>query len=190
MEREKLQRLLKYCELPPGSEHMTFASFKRSPKLEEAYQAALELAEGPADGWLTIMSDVDRGKTHLAVAICRHWVQSSRPARYAYVPLLLDELRRGFREEGDLSYENRFDFFLRVPLLVLDDLGTEYRTPWVQERLDTIIDYRLMNSLALVVTTNLRMDELPFRISSRLQRRGRVVVIDAPEYSLGKRKPR
>ncbi len=105
------------------------------------------------------------------------------PARYAYVPLLLDELRRGFRADGDQSYERRFDFYLNVPLLMLDDLGVENSTRWVQEKLDTIVDHRLMNGLSLLVTTNLTMDELNFRISSRLQRRnGRVVVIDAAEF--------
>jgi len=51
------------------------------------------------------------------------------------------------------------------------------------EKLDTIIDYRLVQGLPLVATTNKLMDELPFRIESRLQRAGaRVIVIDAPEF--------
>jgi len=176
--------MLNDCELPEASEHMTFENFHVHPGLEEAYQAALAIAEETAEfNWLTLNSDSDRGKTHLLIAVCRHRLRQEKPARYAYVPLLLDELRRGFREGGDLSYEARFDFFLNVPLLALDDLGTEHRTPWVQERIDTILDYRLMHGLALVVTTNLPIDELPFRIASRLQRKGRVVVIDAPAYS-------
>lgn len=183
LEREKLQRMLRMCELPPGTEHMTFENFQVEPSLEEAYDSAVKLAEESADcNWLTLMSGSDRGKTHLLVAMCRRWLARGKPARYAYVLILLDELRRGFREEGDYSYEAYWKFFLNVPLLALDDLGTEHRTNWVQERLDTLIDYRLMNGLALVITTNLGMDELPFRIASRLQRRGKVVIIDAPEY--------
>ena len=182
--QRKRAYMLKNCELPEASEHMTFENFRIHPGTEEAYEAALAVAEERAScNWLTLLSDSDRGKTHLLVAVCRHWLRQEKPARYAYVPLLLDELRRGFREGGDLSYEARFEFFLNVPLLALDDLGTEHRTPWVQERLDTILDYRLMHGLALVVTTNLPMDELPFRIASRLQRKGKVVVIDAAEYS-------
>jgi hypothetical protein len=46
-----------------------------------------------------------------------------------------------------------------------------------------------MNNLPLLVTTNLTMDELHFRISSRLQRRnGKVIVIDVPEFLGGGRK--
>ena len=184
LEAEKTARLLAHCELPVNTIHMTLEVFKVGDGLKEAYDAACSLAEDEAaENWVTLMSPVDRGKTHLAIAVCRRWLRRGVPARYAYVPVLLDELRRGFREGGDRSYESRWELFKEVPLLVLDDLGTENRTAWVQERLDTIIDYRLMHGKALVVTTNLTMDELPFRIASRLQRHGRVVVIDAPEYS-------
>lgn len=193
--REKLameytRRLLSDCELPSGTVHMTFENFKVTPQLQEAYDIAVQVAEETGKAtWFTLMAGADRGKTHLAVAICRRWLCRGKPARYAYVPLLLEELRRGFREEGAGSYESRFDLFLNVPLLVLDDLGAEHRTPWVQEKLDTIIDYRLMHGLSLVVTTNTPMDELPFRIASRLQRSpgSRVVVIDAPEFRKRKR---
>lgn len=184
IERERREQLLTYCELPAATTHMTFEDFILSPPLQEAYDLAIQMAEGTGKNtWLTLLSGVDRGKTHLLIAICRRWLQKGKPARYAYVPLLLEELRRGFREEGDKSYEARFDRFLNVPLLALDDLGTEASTPWVNEKLDTILDYRLVQGLPLVATTNKRMDELPFRIASRLRRAGRVVVIDAPEFS-------
>ncbi len=184
LEREKRGRLLRWCELPEATEHMTFENFKRTKHLEEAYQTARSVAEEEEGAkWLTLMSEVYHGKTHLAVAICRRWLARGKPARYAYVPLLLEELRRGFREGGDNSYEARFDMFLNVPLLVLDDLGTENPTPWVQEKLDTIVDYRLMHGLNLVVTTNFGYEELPVRIASRLSRAGRIVLIEGPPRS-------
>lgn len=180
---EKRKRMLRMCELPLKAQSWTFENFEVLPGLEEAYEAALELAEERADSnWLTLMGGTDKGKSHLLAAICHRWLDKGKPARYAYVPRLFDELRRGFREAGDGSYEARWDFFLNIPLLALDDLGTENRTPWVQERLDTIIDSRLTSGLALVVTTNLPMEDLPFRIRSRLSREGRVVYIAAPEY--------
>ena len=181
--REKLQAMIRMCELPPNTEHMTFESFKVGPGLEEAYAAALALAEDRStSSWLTLYCDVNRGKTHLLIAACRRQLAQGKPARYAYVPTLLDELRSGYRHEGNSSYENRFDFFKNVPLLALDDLGTEHRTEWVQERLDTIIDHRLMHGLALMVNTNLPVDKLNFRIANRLRRNGKVIFVDAPEF--------
>jgi DNA replication protein DnaC len=184
LKRERTARMLKMCELPVGTEHMTFENFNRRPGLEEAYSECLNFAEGRADFYsLTLWSDTGRGKTHLGIATVRQWLMRGIPARYAYVPLLLEELRRGFRAEGDMSYEARFDFYRNVPLLMLDDLGTENPTKWVNEKLDIIVDYRLNNNLYTLVTTNLTMDELNFRIASRLQRRGsKVIIIDAPEF--------
>lgn len=168
---------------------MTFENFKVTPELQEAYDLALQLAEGGDVTWLTLMAGTMRGKTHLAIAISRRWLESGKPAKYAYVPLLFEELRRGFQEEGDRSYESRFDRFLNVPLLVLDDLGTENRTPFVQEKMDIIIDHRLVQGLPLVVTTNTPKDELPFRIANRLGRlpSSRIVFIDAPKFTYTKK---
>lgn len=160
---------------------MTFEAFDRHRHVVPAYILARQLAHGDLS-WLTIMGGGNRGKTHLAVAVCRSWLQQGKLARYAYVPLLLDELRRGFGATGAEGYEARWDMFLHVPLLVLDDLGVENPTPWVQERLDTLIDARLMAGLALMVTTNLNMDEIPERIRSRLERGGEIVAIEGPEY--------
>ncbi len=180
MARDKRKRLLVWCELPAASESMTFENFKVTAGLKAAYDASLSVASGGSK-WLTLSSGTNRGKTHLAVAVCRRWLADDKPARYAYVPLLLDELRRGYQDAAN-DYGSRFEMFLNIPLLVLDDLGTENSTAWVQEKLDTIIDYRLMHDLALVVTTNLLLTQMPERIVSRLRRAGSVVTISAPEY--------
>ncbi len=98
---------------------------------------------------------------------------------------MLHELRRGFAREGDTSYDARFDFFCNVPLLVLDDLGVESATPWVLEHLDTIVDYRAIRHLPLIITTNKSAPALSPRIRSRVQRVpfGKVVTITSGEYS-------
>lgn len=182
-------KLIRMCELPEMTDNYTFDTFRVMPGLEEAYAAAKQLAEGDSSlKWLTLFGNVDTGKTHLAVAICRRWLLRGVPAKYAYVPRLLDELRRGYRQEGDDSYDHRFDVYTTIPLLILDDLGVEKGSEWAREKLDTIVDTRAMKGLALVVTTNLPMNELPKRIASRLQRVpfGKVIFTDVPEYRLNR----
>lgn len=181
IKREKMQSLLSWCELPPETERMTFETFRSGRGLEEILTSARRMATGELN-WLTIISEVNHGKTHIAVAICREWLKQDKPARYAYVPLLLEELRRGYQPGSDGSFDARYDHFLNVPLLVLDDLGTENSTPWAQEKLDTLVDYRLMHKLSLVVTTNLSLDKLSTRIASRLMRNGKIVTVNTPEY--------
>ena len=191
-ERERRKFLLKYCELPFGSEKLTFDTFdldKRWPSLAEAKKVALELAEETTDiRWLTLMGEVDCGKTHLAIAICRKWLERSKPARYVLVPLMFEELRSGYNKEGEQSYDTKLQLLMRVDLLVLDDLGAQVPTPWAMEKLMMIIDHRSVNGLPLVVTTNKKLTQLPGddenRIGSRLMRfpASKRITIEAPEY--------
>lgn len=192
IECRKREVYLENCRLPENKEskQMTFKSFKGSAHTKEALAAAKELAGGKGILWLTLLGKVDQGKTHLAIAICRHWLERGLAARYAQVPLMLDELRNSFKEEGEDSYQARLKFLCEVPLLVLDDLGTEKSTDFAREKLYMIIDYRYIHGLALVVTLNERLDQIPgdeeHRIASRLQRfePGEVILIEGPEYRL------
>jgi DNA replication protein DnaC len=73
---------------------------------------------------------------------------------------------------------------------LLDDYGAESDTRWVQEKLDTIVDYRLMHNLSLIVTSNVPLDDMPHRIRSRIARhpKGEVININADDYTLRKDK--
>ncbi len=185
--KERMQRLVQYCELPPGAENMTFENYKVRPELKEAYGIAKMVASTPNNSaWVVFQGSNDTGKTHLCIAICREWLAQGVAAQYSFVPLLLDELREGFKKEGDFSYEARYNHFKNVPLLLLDDLGAESTTSWVSEKLETIVDYRLMNNLSLLVTTNKTFDELSARLRSRLVRhpKTQLVLMQAEEYTL------
>lgn len=185
IEQRRKAHLLASCELPEEGQEFTFESFEIRPGTQEAFEAALELAQGQRDSlrWLTLIAPWDRGKTHLAIAACRTWLERSEPALYAYVPDMLRDLRRGFDRD---DFDERFNRYCEVPLLVLDDLGVENDTKWVQEILDSIIDHRAVRHLPLIITTNLSADQLPPRIKSRIQRVtfGKIITIKAGEYHL------
>jgi len=187
-EKERISRIAG-ASLPPGTENWTFKTFKKRLGTEKAYVVALQLAEGKSDvRWLTIVAGVDRGKSHLAIAIARRWLEGDQPCRYEYVPSMLNDLRQGFDPHAEVSFDRQFGYLCKIPLLILDDLGVEDWTRKSQEMLDALIDYRYLHQLHLVVTTNLPLTELSPRIASRLQRigSGKVVVIDAPEYRIYK----
>ena len=185
---ERDRRLYRMCQLPTGTEALIFETFSVCPGTKEAHHAVLRLANGNPDmQWLTLIGKHDQGKTHLAIAAVRKWLERGVSACYVLVPEMLDDLRRGIRN-GDDSYELRFEFYKNVGLLVLDDLGMENTTPWVQERLDMLVDWRYVRRLPLMVTTNLEMDQLPVRIASRLQRftDSKVLAIKGTEFRLRK----
>ncbi|MBI4236228.1 MAG: ATP-binding protein, partial [Chloroflexi bacterium] len=154
--------------------------------LERICQIAKAYAERP-DGWLVLVGEHGVGKTHLAVAIAHACRERGMGVLFLVVPDLLDHLRYTFRPESDVSYDQLFEEVKRVPLLVLDDLGAHATSPWAQEKLYQIINYRYNAQLPLVVTTNLPLDELEraeTRIASRLAdtRFSVVFHMDASDY--------
>jgi len=126
--------------------------------------------------FLTLMADPGRGKSHLAIAICREWLGRGEPAKYAYVPELLNAIRASYKKDESTgeSFSQLLEVLKTVPLLVLDDLGTEKKSEWAIEQLQMIVDARSRSALPLVVTTNKALTQLPNddegRIASRLQR--------------------
>ncbi len=134
-------------------------------------------------GWLLLMGGYGVGKTHLAAAIANFAVSVGVPTLFLTVPDLLDWLRFAY-DSSESSFEERFEEIRNMPLLVLDDLGTQNTTPWAQEKLFQIINHRYVNRLSTVLTTNQQLTEIDGRIRSRLEDPDLVtrVKINAPDY--------
>jgi DNA replication protein DnaC len=171
---------------------LTFESFQprgrkglgemQANSLEMAFNQARHFAQN-LNGWLLLRGGYGSGKTHLAAAISNFAVGMGVPTLFLTVPDLLDTLRFSYDSE-DTTFEGRFDEIRNAPLLVLDDFGTQNVTGWAQEKLFQIVNFRYINKLPLVITTNLSLEEIEARIRSRLIDRDLVtdVRINAPDY--------
>ena len=172
--------------------HLTFDNFEPRGRIGlSGYQAdSIELASNQANqfaqslqGWLLLEGRYGSGKTHLAAAVANFVVDLGVPTLFLTVPDLLDALRFSY-EDPESTFEKRFEEIRQIPLLILDDFGTQNATPWAQEKLFQIVNYRYINRLPLVITTNLALEEIEGRIRSRLMDPELVtrVEIIAPDY--------
>ncbi|MBN1439241.1 MAG: ATP-binding protein [Anaerolineales bacterium] len=191
LQSQASERLYRFSNLD-RLKHMTFESF--SPRgrvalspiaqksLEQAYNLAYTFAQ-TRNGWLLLEGRFGCGKTHLAAAIANFSADHGIPTMFLTAPDLLDWLRASF-EGSDERFSRRFEEIRQVPLLILDDFGTQNATPWAQEKLFQLLDYRYVNQNPTVITTNLRLEEIEGRIRSRLADSERVnrVRILAPDY--------
>jgi DNA replication protein DnaC len=185
------QRLFSISNLE-NLQHLTFGNFQprgriglgpwQADSLERAFNQAQQFAQ-KADGWLLFQGGFGCGKTHLAAAIANFTVSLGVPTLFITVPDLLDALRFAY-DNPQSTFEQRFAEIRTAPLLVMDDFGTQNATAWAQEKLFQILNYRYINKLPLVVTTNLLLEQIEGRIRSRLEDPELVtrVFIQAPDY--------
>lgn len=95
------------------------------------------------------------GKTHLAAAIANKAIDSGIVTIFSTFSDLLKAERDSMN--GGKSMLNKYK---DVPLLVIDDLGKEKQSEWVNEVLYQIVNHRYEAMLPIIITTNLTMKEL------------------------------
>jgi DNA replication protein DnaC len=143
---------------------------------------------GSPEGWLIFQGDSGCGKTHLAAAIVNYRYSHGQPALFIVVPDFLDHLRSSFSPDSKVSYDKYFESVKNASLLVLDDFGKQTTTPWAQEKLYQVINYRYNAKLPTVITTNCSTDELDEPILSRFinPRLSMFFNITAPDFWAGR----
>jgi DNA replication protein DnaC len=135
--------------------------------IHHAHRESIRFAQDPK-GWWIIAGDTGRGKTRLAAAIANYCRDSGSRVIFAVVPDLLDWLRVSFSPENTSTFDEQFEKVRTVPLLVLDDLGSQTTTPWAQEKLFQLLNYRYNAALPTVITTNATVGQLETRIRTRI----------------------
>jgi DNA replication protein DnaC len=110
-----------------------------------------------------IYGPVGTGKTHLAVGFLREVIltKGQDAGRFIRAVDLFKDIRDSFHDKSAESEKALlYEFGAKVPLLVLDDLGTEKVTEWVEQTLYDLIDRRYGEELTTIVTTNIVPDKL------------------------------
>jgi len=172
---------------------MTFESFEESLQ-PTAYEKAQKFMGTDGQNLILYGSDYGTGKTHLAAAILNRWISEGGAGRFCEVPALLRRLRATFSPDARESEGWVFREMQGAGLLVLDDLGKEKWSPWVEQTLYDIINYRYVRELPMVITTNLTPGHLGEAIGlaclSRLSERGAFVHMKGEDCRLRGRRAR
>lgn len=96
------------------------------------------------------------GKSFLAAAICNELVEGGNDVKFATFAQIDRETSAGTR--GDK--QEYFNSLNKYALLVLDDLGAERGSPYMQELVFAVIDSRYASGKPFIITTNLTLAEL------------------------------
>ena len=122
-----------------------------------------------ADGrGLWFEGDIGTGKTTLAMLVSKAALDAGFSVSIYSVPHLLARIRDTYdRDPGERSYLEFFDQLVKVDLLHLEDLGSERRTDWVLEQLYSLINERYEEQRSILVTTNVKVENLEQQIGQR-----------------------
>lgn len=148
----RIQKRYNHCELSNFEHHYD--------SLRDAHRKAVRFVEQfPAvDKGLLLIGDNGVGKTHLAVAILKAVIRSKRIQGFFYETGELLKLVRD-TYASDTNEADVLRPVLEADLLVLDDLGVEKTSEWVQETLGHVVNIRYSERRPTVFTTNLQDSE-------------------------------
>ncbi len=147
-------------------------------------------------GFLVLTGAVGNGKTHQAYGALRR-IAEAGPKSFQMIATTAPDLYGLLRPGGsDKGTEFELRKLARIPLLLLDDLGTEKLSEFTEEATYRLLNERYNECLPLIVTTNLPVraatvngqptgpdlvSRLGERLSSRLSQTATLVAFTGPD---------
>ena len=172
-----VERRTEQAEIPLRFQAYTFDNFPGDSKILAAVKAWAIPPEDIEDAWdewnkdrkesLMLFGPFGTGKTALAVAALKSDIERGGVGMFITVPKLLSRIRASYSDRNAADESEILDRVRSIPMLVLDDLGAERVTDWVQEKLFTIINDRHDEMLTTIFTRNLAPAELGAHIGER-----------------------
>ena len=152
----------------------TFLNYKKDRNLKAyntCYEYARNIEKYISSGiGLFLSGSVGTGKTHLIAGMIdyiarmkkRNW---HKKIIYTTSIDLLSEIRMGFKKNEAQEIVRDFE---EADLLIIDDLGVEKITDWVNEIFYKIIDHRYNEMKSTIFVSNLSDEELLVKLGERI----------------------
>ena len=120
----------------------------------------------PDSGGLLMCGATGLGKTHLSLAIANEVIRRGYGVIYVSAPSIIAQYEKRMRTWGDTN--ELLDMAADCDLLIIDDLGTEYKNQFSVSHIYNLINSRLLSHKPVIINTNLNMKELETHYSNRL----------------------
>ncbi len=116
---------------------------------------------------IMFMGGTGLGKTHLSLAIANVVINRGYSVVYGTTQNILGDLQNeNFGRDENIRYNERA--VLNCDLLILDDLGTEFKSSYTVACLYNIINSRISSKLPTIISTNIGFDELEEKYDQRI----------------------
>ncbi len=158
-------------------EKADFSVFSKPEEMKKIYNRAYNFCNDKNEGKnnLFFIGNPGTGKTFLSSCIAKSFLDSRKSVLYLSAVRLSDILDDSKFKKGNDSQQEAIsdciDFIHSCDLLIIDDLGTEFSLPYSQSQMFDILDARISNKKRNIISTNLALQELATKYSSRFTSR-------------------
>lgn len=167
-ERKRQQSLMKSMYIPKEILEATFDSIDQDHKsriaaIKQCLQFALNANPGEDGKGLYLCGKFGVGKTYMMGAVINELAARNIPSMIVYVPDFFRELKQSVT---DGTVQEKIDYVKKMDVLILDDIGAETISAWIRDDvLGVILQYRMMEKLPTLYTSNYDYDELEEHLS-------------------------
>ncbi|MFB4162984.1 primosomal protein DnaI [Alteribacillus sp. JSM 102045] len=167
-ERRRQQALIRSMYIPKEILEATFDDIEQdhASRLSASNQClkfALQAQPGEDANGLYLYGKFGVGKTYMMGAIANELAERDIQTMMVYVPDFFREMKQAL---SDGSVQEKIDNVKNVSVLILDDIGAETTSAWVRDDvLGVILQYRLMEKLPTLYTSNYDYEELETHLS-------------------------
>lgn len=146
---------------------------EKSPRkrMEKIYDLCLDFTKNfdpEKSENLLFLGSAGLGKTHLSLAIVKELINKGFDCIYASAYNLFSAMENDhFSSRSNETYEAA----ISCDLLVIDDLGSEFTSPFILSCIYNVINTRLLSKKPTVISTNLTISEIESRYTPRISSR-------------------
>lgn len=186
---EKLQKLMQQNANICADKMHSFSSFNLSlysdVKDEEygisprenasnIYETAKKYADLSTEisNQLLLYGSTGLGKTFTSDCIAKEFIKKGKDVYYTSAPRLFSVFEDyKFGRNTTAEAKRMIDYIMEVDLLIIDDLGTEFRTQYIDSILFDIINSRTNENKHMIISTNLTPSQIETTYSQRISSR-------------------
>ena len=163
--RRRLERFKAYSLMDNRFEASTFENWTHRPDNHDDYILGTRYCENwdamfSNNRGLLLYGKAGNGKTYLSFAIANALYKQGKGVMAISISKLLSIIKDSFDKHGEYGETDVLNTVRDASLLVLDDLGVEYKTAWAYEKFYSIIDTRYRANKPIIITTNFALDAL------------------------------
>lgn len=139
-------------------------------KMSENLNFCKQYAEhfSPSTQSLFLLGKTGVGKTHISLSIAKEVIKRGFTAAYGSLLNYLRIIEKEHFGRSENSETDTLQILINADLLILDDLGSEFRTSFYESVIYNIINSRINLGLPTIINSNLSVQELQNNYNDRI----------------------